>query len=197
MTPFECYIMYSALKAHFVPNGTYNYFKYQKKIKRNPATFDAGREKFYFLSLTKKYTDEDLEDFLIANVSAKPNVWAGALLSEQSHDVYMEYKRRKQSLSYLFKQDLDTLRDLGTWSDLFHIEEGQNPPILNAVYTKSIEVETFIILETLFGFFERLTNELHDDIIWPSFRNRCEKLAPFISIDRKKYTKMAVDTWTP
>lgn len=197
MTPFEVYVMFNALKMHFADNSTYDFIKYHGKVKRDPNKFDALKERFHFLNVVRKYQPDEIQDFLIANVFHNPKVWSGFLVSDAAKDIYLEYKRKRQSITYLFEEDLRKIMESYKFEDLFSIKDGQNPIILNLAYTKQINLETFIILNNILSFFPRLTKELNDDIIWPSFRKRCEKIAPFLSIDKAKLTKIMVEECKP
>ena len=52
---------------------------------------------------------------------------------------------------------------------------------------KDIALETLIILNDLMNFFPMWEKEIYDDIVWPSFKKKCEKYKPFLSYDKEKF----------
>lgn len=185
MIPFDVYVMYKAVKNHFL-SPKYDYHYYNGKTKCDPKRFDAGKEKYIFLALQKKYNQKELLDFFVANVFENPGLWSGNLVEDEAHERYIRYKTVKQSLAYTFKSDLEKAALRGSFQKLFEIVDGQDPLILKLVYQKEIHIETFIVLNKLLGFFDTFDAKLNDDIIWPSFSFRCRKLSPFIQIDKEK-----------
>jgi hypothetical protein len=193
MIPYDYYVMFRAVKAHFLtPN--YDYHKYRGKLPADPKKFDTGKMKFIFLKLSKKYDESEILDLYVANIFHAPHLWAGDLTTDEAHRRYLEFRARKQAFTYEFRKDLEYLKSLGEIHDLFVCEGGQNPRILTETYKKKISVETFIVLNIFLKFFDKLTNDLTDDIIWPSFRNRCEALQPFLEFDKSIAKQILLET---
>ena len=106
MSAFECFKEYVALKNHF-SKPTYDYFKYNGKVKLNPSSFDTRKDKLFFQKLAKH---PDVQNFLIANLSENERAWIKDLAySEDAEKVYKTWLKRQQSLSYVFKQELGKL----------------------------------------------------------------------------------------
>ena len=63
MTAFECYKEYVDLKNHFT-KPSYDYFKYNGRVKVSLDKFEQRKDRFLFAKLAKK---TDLEGFLVAN----------------------------------------------------------------------------------------------------------------------------------
>jgi hypothetical protein len=51
---------------------------------------------------------------------------------------------------------------------------------------ENVTIETLCILQDIMGFF-RLWKNIDDDIIWPIWKQKCEKYLPFIDYDKNKY----------
>lgn len=181
MIPFDVFTMFKSLQLHF--NSTnYDYFRYSGKRKLSIKKFDESKEKYIFLNILKKYQEEDIEDFFVSNLFENPKIWTGDLLLDTSDSRFLEYKKTKNNLSYIFKNDIKKLSD---FQYSFKIIDGQNPPVLNMVYQKEITVNTFLILDGLLNFFDSFDNKLYDNIIWPTFSFKCKKLKPFIKYDKE------------
>ena len=128
---FEAYRTYLALKRHFTSD--YNYFKYNGKVRASVDSFLKRRDKFFFRKLSKKYKDEDLVEFFVSNFIISDN-WIGNMISQESEDNYVEFKRRRESLSYNFDNELHWLVDYCRSNDLelnqLLIVKDNNHPIL-------------------------------------------------------------------
>ena len=108
MTPFEAYCEYVSLKNHFTQSG-YDYFKYNGKSNLKYESFVKRNDKIFFQKLAKH---EDVINFLIANFSINNKLWIKNLAySEESENIYKQWLKRQNSLSYIFKQDLSKLDD--------------------------------------------------------------------------------------
>ena len=121
--------------------------------------------------------------------------WIGDLHSKESEDVYYNWQRRVQSLTYIFEEDLKEVnefliaRGLG-FDRLFEVEEDEHPIIFRFVQQKMIEVETYIIMDKILGFSKRIATKIKDSYIFPSEQYRYNRYAEFLNIDNDKYIKI-------
>ena len=108
MEAFDAYLMYLALKRHFTLGSGYDYFKYNGKTNASKSSFETRRDRYSFHKLSKK---NQPRDFLVANfVRHGTNLWIGDLVSEPKYeDTYKAWLKRKESMSYTFKNDLEKL----------------------------------------------------------------------------------------
>lgn len=175
-----------ALKFHFTQEK-YNYLTYNGKIKQ--ASLERRNDKGMFIRLSRKYDKEQMQDFLIANF-IKGKTWVGDFLEDDADDNYVNYLRRKQSLTYTIFNELDMLLRFSTPSDLFKSKKGQYPELLQAHISGEVSLETLAVLNVFFCFdrtFDKTIGE--NDIIWRDIRLRMNKLLPFISFDKEKIRK--------
>ena len=105
---------------------------------------------------------------------------------------YTLWKKKIESLSYNFTQDLDNLiqecEDSGIDSStIFTVSKGQHPYIIKAFLRKTISIETLVILDKLTGFIETFDKEISDTIVWPDISRLIKKYKPFLVIDVEKY----------
>ena len=184
MAPFEAYKLYLAVKRHFT-TPTYDYFKYNGKIKVSQDSFESRKDKYMFYKLSKK---EDLLDYLVANLSEEPNIWVGDLIDKKCELIYNTYKSRKESLTYIFKNDIENL--LEDFDQNFKVENGDYPYLLKLLIRKKINKETFIIMNDCVSFFSSWNKKIIDPILWPTISMNCKKLYPFLEFEKDKYCKI-------
>ena len=187
MQPFEAYQQYIALKSHF-SSSAYDYHKYGGKIRANINSFHKRNDKFFFAKLAEKYNTDDLLGFLVANFVNSDSMWIGSAFSEKSETTYMEWKKKIESLPYVFKLEVEKLLDnCNHFNDLFECKTGQHPTLLRLALSNEISIETMVVLNKILNFFKQFDRDIDDDIIWPEFRNKCVYYEPFLNMDKKKY----------
>jgi T4 gene Gp59 loader of gp41 DNA helicase/T4 gene Gp59 loader of gp41 DNA helicase C-term len=188
MTPYDAYVLYTALKAHFI-RDSYDFIKYQGKMKLTIDSFELRKDKFFFAKLAKH---KNPKDFIIANfVETGPNTWIGDLINNSTAEkVYTEWNKRRQALSYYFEQDLNML--LTNISDNITIKEQQHPHLLKLFLRKNISIETIIILDDLLGYLDRWDKKLKDDPLWKDISIIFKKYRSFLEYDITKMRKLAL-----
>ena len=189
MNGFEAYKMYIALKNHF-NSSTYDFFKYNGKTRASTRAFEKRNDKHFFNILAKhKYCQQ----FIIANiVEDNPNVWASQLANEQqAEDNFRQWRKRIESLTYTFKNDLDQL--LPEYNENFKVVDGQHPPLLKLVVQKRISIETLIILNDICSFYKYWSRNITDTVVWPQIKMLSKKYKPFVPFDPTNMKKIVVD----
>ena len=176
---YQMYVYYLAIKRHFTSN--YDFHKYNGKINASVTSFETRKDKFFFYKLSKK---TDAKNFILANVVENPNIWVGDIVGEKGDAVFMEWKKRQQSISYVFKSELSNL-DEDFDSNLI-VKNGQHPKLLRLYINRTISKETLIIVDDLTNVFSYWNNKLVDKIIFPDILNTCNKYKPFLEFDRNK-----------
>ena len=87
------------------------------------------KDKYHFAKLARKYNDE-LKDFLVANFSKK-KYYVRDLLEMECEKNYIEFKKRKQKLTYLITEEMRYLFDKYKHIDFcIGIKDGQHSNIL-------------------------------------------------------------------
>ena len=185
---YQMYVYYLAIKRHFTSN--YDFHKYNGKINASVTSFETRKDKFFFYKLSKK---TDAKNFILANVVENPNIWVGDIVGEKGDAVFMEWKKRQQSISYVFKSELSNL-DEDFDSNLI-VKNGQHPKLLRLYINRTISKETLIIVDDLTNVFSYWNNKLVDKIIFPDILNTCNKYKPFLEFDRNKMKNILVDTF--
>jgi len=185
VTGFEVYKMYLALKLHFT-SDTYDYFQYGGNAKASQVSFDQRKDKFFFVKLSRKFKDFELREFFVANLTAEDKVYPATLVREGAKN-YAEYTKRKESLSYHFKEDVATLHEMcDRFDDLFKVTS-VHPPLLKAHLGGRICLETLTIFNKIFQYVPQFDKHIKEEIVWKPLRNKVVKYDPFLFVDLGKY----------
>ena len=186
---YEMYVYYLALKRHFT--SSYDYHKYNGKINASIRSFETRKDKFFFYKLSKR---SDAKDFILSNIVNNPKIWIGDMLSDNGEQVFTEWTRRQQSLSYIFKSELGRL-DEDFDSNLI-TKDGQHPKLLRLYTSGNISKETLIIIDDLTNVFSYWSKKILDNIIFPDILNICSKYKPFLNYDKSKMKQILVAQFT-
>ena len=129
---------------------------------------------------------------MVSNFSQNEKLWIRDLAySEESEKVYKDWVKRKQSLSYLFKQELNKLDE--NFDKNFIIEDNEHPKLLKLFLGKEISLETFCLLLEFSGALKYWDKKLEYDPLWESVKLKVVKYTPFIDCDRDKLKKLCLD----
>ena len=190
VTPFETYQTYLSMKSHFT-NPKYDFFKYGGKCRATMSSFNKRKDKYFFERTSRKYSDDQVLNFLLANfvITDNPqNLWIGEIINSGERN-YSEWMRRQQSLTYLFKEQLIELLSNKDLNAVFDCSKGQHPPLLKGYLGGEISLETLTILEKVFSFRKNFDKKL-DDPVWESVSLKIKKYIPFININVFNYKKI-------
>jgi hypothetical protein len=185
-TGFVTYAMFHALKLHFT-SDSYDYVKYHGKTNLSKQTFSTRKDKYSFYKLSRKYSLDELKNFLVANFLVKDITWVGDLLGPEGEENYIKWQKRNQALTYTFKNDMMYLLENFDRDKIFIVENGNYPVLLQEMMRNKISIETVMILENQFHFIELWSKKISDDIIWPNIKRRIMKYKPFVNYDNDTF----------
>lgn len=178
-TDFQVYIAYLALKNHFT-RDSYDFHKYQGKVGASASSFETRRDRYSFQKLSRH---RDPFGVLFANVLHNPHVWIGSVTTDNAGEqLYGLWKKRQESLSYSFKEDL---KRIGNVDDALYIEPNCQPMLLKMLTSKTVSIETVCILQSLLNFVPYWDKEM-EPVVWADQRRRIVKYLPFLEIDSEK-----------
>jgi hypothetical protein len=184
---FSAFAIFNAIKLHFT-SDSYDFFRYNGKSNVTKQNFANRKDKYSFYKLSRKYRNDDLMNFYIANFLVKDVNWIGDITGAEGEENYKMWQKRNQSLNYRFKEDIMYLMDkVSIGSDMIKVKDGQYPLLLNETMQGAVTIETLSILNHMMGFFEMWNKKISDTIIWPTWKRKCEKYTPFIHYDESKY----------
>ena len=184
---FDCYRTYLALTQHF--HTSYDYFKYSGKVNARPDTFEVRKDKFQFYKLSKK---KDYKAHILANlIESDKKIWVGDLLTSESEDIYKQWLKKIQSLSYHFKVEIQKLNE--DFDSNFKVVDGQHPPLLNEVIGKRFSLEALIILNDILDIFKYWNQKIALQILWNEVYSKSSKYKPFLQYDKPVMKKTLID----
>tara|TARA_A100001201_G_scaffold2210_2_gene5468 strand:+ start:237 stop:833 length:597 start_codon:yes stop_codon:yes gene_type:complete len=189
VTPFETYQHYLSLKNHFT-NPKYDFFRYGAKTRATVTSFNKRKDKYWFEKTSRKYSDQEVVDFLVSNFAAADNpqnLWIGEIINSGER-TYADWKKRKQSSTYLFKEQSSELLCQNELEELFDCSKG-HPPILKKFLGGEISLDTLVIYDIIFEFSERFDKKL-DDPVWETVSLKIKKYKPFLNIDVSNFKKI-------
>jgi len=185
-TGFDAFALYNALKTHFT-SSSYDFFKYNGKTNVSKDSFMKNKAKYQFYKLSRKYSLEQLRNFFLANFIYGDSTWVGEMLGPEGDKAYSKWQKTNQSLTYVFENDIIRLVGNDAPEQMLVVNDGQHPKLLREVMSGSIAIETMVILNDIMHFFPMWNRKISDDIIWPNWRLKCEKYAPFVTYDKVKF----------
>ena len=180
MNGFEAYKMYLALKMHF-KNDKYDFVKYNGSVKASIDSFEKRNDKYFFHKLASKFDTNELLFHLAANFLENPDIWIRDLLSESAYDRARELKKQHGNITYRFKEETETLKELLdtkglALKDIMEPTSGTHPIFLQMYLCHELSIDTFLIFNEVFDLFNVWEKKIvNDTVIWPETRKKCLK----------------------
>lgn len=190
MTPVEVYKTYISLKNHFTKED-YDYLKYHGKVRASESAFYKRKDRFWFEKVSRQKKDDEIVNFFIANFALSDDpqqVWIGEII-KNGDQKYLDWQRKVQSLSYIFKEEIDPLFSKKNFNDMFFIVGSKHPKLLKLFLKKEISIESMIILNKILNYKKDFDSKL-DDPVWQLVSNKIAKYSPFLNIDVSKFKEI-------
>jgi len=189
MMPFDCYRCYLSLKNHFTKDS-YDYHKYCGKSRATVQSFYKRKDRFWFEKVARQKTDQEVVDFFVSNFIActdPSKLWIGEMIRE-GDGRYSDWKKRTQSLSYVFKEETEKLFENKDLPEVFDCSKG-HPPVLKNFLNGNISIETLVIYDKIFLFGNKFDKKLKDPV-WETVSIKLKKYSLFLNIDVFRYRKI-------
>lgn len=191
--PFEAYKLYNALKLHF--ESDYDAVKYQFKTRVTPQSFFKRKDKYFFAKLANKHGN-DLMKYYVANFINDVK-YVGDMMDSDGETNYREMLKKHESISYVFKNDINKLSlEVTSFDDLFKKGNGAHPRIVTLLLEEEICLETVVILNKLTGFMRKADKEITETIVWPELSRKIKKYDHFILCDYDKMKNIIIKAFT-
>ena len=187
--PFDAYRCYLSLKNHFTKDH-YDYHKYRGKTRATVQAFYKRKDRFWFEKFARSKNDKEVEEFFVSNFiySTDPaTMWIGEMIKE-GDGRYTEWKKKVQSLSYIFKEETENVFDNRKVDDVFNCSKG-HPPILKSYLGGSTSLESMVIYDIIFGYGKDFDKRLNDPV-WETVSRKIKKYKPFLNINVPRYKKI-------
>ena len=187
--PADAYRCYLALKNHFTKDK-YDYHKYHGKVRATNQSFYKRKDRFWFEKFALQKDDKEIVDFFVSNFiySTDPGtMWIGEMIKD-GEGRYQEWKKKTQSLSYVFKEDVSNLFSDKNVDDVFDCSRG-HPLILKSYLGKKTSLETLVICDRILEYRKDWDKKLNDPV-WETVSLKIKKYSPFLNIDVLHYKKI-------
>jgi hypothetical protein len=125
---------------------------------------------------------------------ANKDSWIRDIVEAQGQEVYLQWKKKIESLGYIFKSDLKLLKD--DYKENFISHNGQHPYIMTLLLQKKITLETFTILSDLANIFSYWEEKVVDKFVACDIITKSRKYKPFLDFDPKRFSDTVKDHFT-
>ena len=190
MTPFDVYKTYISLKSHFTKEK-YDYHKYCGKTRVQLSTFYKRKDKYWFERLSRQKNDQQIVDFFVSNFVAcddPQSLWIGEIIRE-GEGRYLNWCKKQQSLSYTFKQEIESIFNKNNFDNMFKVDPNNHPQIVKEYLRNNVSLETLIILNKILNFSDSFDKKLLDPV-WEIVSTKIKKYSQFLNIDVFKFKKI-------
>ena len=189
MMPFDAYRCYISLKSHFTKES-YDYHKVGVLTRVKKGTFYKRKDRFWFEKFSRQKNDKEVVDFFVSNFVSTTDpsrMYIGELV-KNGEERYVDWKKRTQSLSYVFREESEFLFKDHQMDEVFDCSRG-HPIILKKFLGGNISLETLVIYDRILGYGKDFDKKLKDPV-WETVSKRVRKYTPFLNIDVFRYKKI-------
>jgi hypothetical protein len=189
MMPFDAYKCYLSLKNHFTKDS-YDYHKYCGKSRATLQSFYKRKDRMWFERVSRQKSDEEVVEFFVANFVSCPDpetLWIGEMMKE-GEGRYQQWQKKIQSLSYIFREESQSLFEENKFEDVFSCSKG-HPPLLKKFLSGKISLETMVIYDRIFLYGNTFDKKLKDPV-WETVSRRIKKYNPFLNIDVFRFRRI-------
>ena len=189
MMPFDAYRCYLSLKNHFTKDH-YDYHKNEGRTRVTQKTFYKRKDRFWFEKFSRQKNDKEVVDFFVSNFVSTTDpstMWIGEMIKE-GEGRYTDWKKKVQSLSYVFKEEVNNLFSDKRVDDVFDFSKG-HPPILKSYLGGDTSLETMVICDRIFEYGKDFDKRLKDPV-WETVSRKIKKYDPFLNISVPRYKKI-------
>jgi len=187
MTPIDVYKTYLAFKNHFTKKS-YNYFKYGGKSKASVQAYNKRKDRYFFERMSRKKSDEEIKDYFLANFvecDDPDRLWIGEIISS-GEDNLKSWMKRSQTMSYMFKTEVEVFVNRENFQQLFSIKGQSHPEVLKKYLQGALSIETMVILDIILEYVKNFDKKLEDPV-WETVSLKIKKYKPFLNINVNKY----------
>ena len=189
MTGYEAFILHHAVNLHF--NRSYDCWKYNFKTNVTEKTYWKRPDKFQLTKIGKRFKTRDDIILYFASHQIAGNKYTGDMIRDE--DTYTQFLKRIDSISYLFKNELEEISDV-KFDKLLEIEDTY-PKIVQLHLEGTVSLETVCIINRLTGFINKANKQITETILWPDLFNKISKYQSFLKFDDNKMRKIILDVF--
>ena len=142
LTGYGAYMLFLALRTHFTTDK-YDYYTMRGKTSANKDSYYRRSDKALFEKIARDYTAKDLKSLFISNL-LQDRHYIAEFIDEQAEMVHVDYKRRRQSLSYVCTNDMDRIFNQNDLKRSFSTSKNRYPDLITLFLRGVIALETKI-----------------------------------------------------
>jgi len=193
MDGYKAYRYYLAIKLHFTTDK-FNVFNNRGNVRGTREAFNARNDRYIFEKLATKHpVDKEIIQFFVANFAyGKDTAFYGGAEAE---DNFLEWNRRKQSITKVFIDDLATIlthieTNKLSHSSILNFVDSEYPVVWNLFLGGKISIETMRIIDDFENVVDEWLEHSYIKYIWDDELRRIKKLTGFVKYDRIKLEKI-------
>ena len=180
MEPVDVYLMYCAMKAHF-SRKDYDFLTYKGKSRVPRNSFFKRKDRVFFVKLSKKYSEEDLKNYFVANFIVEKQGYIANFNDEN----YEQWKEKRNNFYDIFTEEIRPF--VKDFNPIFKVKNSEHPFLLKEYLGKRVSLETLVILDELIGFSKNWDRNLAEDYMWYDINKLMKNYKRFLTIDKNQY----------
>lgn len=169
---------------HFTTKS-YDYFKYQGKIKTTFDTFSARKDAYLYQKLSR---NQEAFELILSNIVENPKLSIYDLFEDSAKQVHTNWKKRIESITYQFQNNLNLLHE--NYADNFISINGNYPYVIDLYLQRKLPLEVLCILVRLSNSIPYWKQTVVDKVVFPDIINKIENYLPFLAFDELKLKKI-------
>jgi hypothetical protein len=180
MDGFRAFKYYTALKLHFT-DPKFDVFVNRGRVRGTLQRFQMRNDRLLFEKLARQFPiDKEYIQYIASNLMYdNPDV---VYQSDEGMANYKEFLRRRQSITRVFQDDLDTIVKSGAQ---YKIVDDNIPDVIQLLISKKITIETAVILNQLDDFIGKIESN-HVHLMFGNLIMRIVKSTKFVKYDSYK-----------
>lgn len=180
MDGFRAFKYYMALKLHFT-DPKFDVFVNRGRVRGTLQRFQMRNDRLLFEKLAKQFPiDKEYIQYIASNLMYdNPDV---VYQSDEGMANYKEFLRRRQSITRVFQDDLDTIVKSGAQ---YKIVDDNIPDVIQLLISKKITIETTVILNQLDDFIGKIESN-HVHLMFGNLIMRIVKSTKFVKYNSYK-----------
>lgn len=184
----DTFKLYTAVRLHFTTD--FDFFESKGAAPPKTTTYAHLLKKKYhaaIVQLSKTYRAKQLRDYFVSNMLVDNGSYMFDVSAEGKR-VYQDYIRRRDSRSYIFRQDINRIcmetAKVGGKSiwDSTTVTNGQHPLLFRLFVGSYLSPESIAILGKLNDFVEDWDKKIAEPVLYPIVANQIKKFRPFVMI---------------
>lgn len=184
MDGFKVFKYYTAIRLHFT-DSKFDVFTNRGRVRGSADKFYHRNDRMLFEKVARSHpNDKECIQFIASNfMYDHADLIYDLPCAEQ---MFKEYNRRKQSITKVFADDLDTIIKSGAEYDQYEFIGHKIPDVIQLFLAKKITIETMVILNHFDGIVQKLQQGTQLALMLESDLRRIEKSTRFVKYDSHK-----------